>query len=97
MMLWNRFCLVVVSAMAHGRAIPLLAERAFPCDELLSWFHGRSRWSYVMRLRGDIVGRQGDPRHHITSGIVKCASCTCAAVNAGASLVCASGSMAARA
>jgi hypothetical protein len=88
-MLWNRFCVVVVSVVAHGRAIPLLwqtlehpsatvsasvsiallekadqllagfgaitllADRAFPCDELLSWFRGRSRWSYVMRLRGD--------------------------------------------
>ena len=88
-MLWNRFCVVVLSVVAHGRAIPLLwqtlehpsasvsasvsiallekadqllagfgtitllADRAFPCDELLSWFRGRSRWSYVMRLRGD--------------------------------------------
>ncbi|MFZ9464381.1 MAG: hypothetical protein ACO262_12310, partial [Vulcanococcus sp.] len=88
-MLWNRCCVVVVSVVAHGRAIPLLwqtlehpsasvsasvsiallekadqllagfgaitllADRAFPCDELLSWFRGRSRWSYVMRLRGD--------------------------------------------
>jgi hypothetical protein len=88
-MLWNRCCVVVVSVVVHGRAIPLLwqtlehpsasvsasvsiallekadqllagfgaitllADRAFPCDELLSWFRGRSRWSYVMRLRGD--------------------------------------------
>jgi hypothetical protein len=88
-MLWNRFCVVVVSVVAHGRAIPLLwqtlehpsasvcasisigllekadqllsgfgaitllADRAFPCDELIAWFNGRSRWSYVMRLRGD--------------------------------------------
>jgi hypothetical protein len=88
-MLWNRFCVVVLSVVAHGRAIPLLwqtlehpsasvsasvsiallekadqllagfgvitllADRAFPCDELLSWFRVRSRWSYVMRLRGD--------------------------------------------
>jgi hypothetical protein len=88
-MLWNRFCVVVVSVVAHGRAIPLLwqtlqhpsasvsasvsiallekadqlligfesitllADRAFPCDELIAWFRGRSRWSYVMRLRGD--------------------------------------------
>jgi len=79
-MLWNRFCVVVLSVVAHGRAISLLwqtlehpsasvsasvsiallenadqllADRAFPCDELLSWFRGRSRWSYVMRLRGD--------------------------------------------
>ena len=88
-MLWNRFCVVVVSVIAHGRAIPLLwqtlehpsasvsasvsiallekadqllagfgaitllADRAFPCDELLSWFRDRSRWSYVMRLPGD--------------------------------------------
>ena len=88
-MLWNRFCVVVLSVVCHGRAIPLLwqtlehpsasvsasvsigllekadqllvgfgaitllADRAFPCDELLSWFRGRPRWSYVMRLRGD--------------------------------------------
>ena len=88
-MLWNRFCVVVVSVVAHGRAIPLLwqtlehpsasvsasvsiallekadqllsgfesitllADRAFPCDELIAWFQGRPRWSYVMRLRGD--------------------------------------------
>ena len=88
-MLWNRFCVVVVSVVSHGRAIPLLwqtlehpsasisasvsiallekanqllagfgaitllADRAFPCDELIAWFRGRPRWSYVMRLRGD--------------------------------------------
>jgi hypothetical protein len=88
-MLWNRFCVVVVSVVAHGRAIPLLwqtlehssasvsasvaiallekadqllarfeaitllADRAFPCDELIAWFKSRPRWSYVMRLRGD--------------------------------------------
>ena len=85
--LWNRFCVVVLSVVAHGRAIPLLwqtlehpsasvsaavsiallekaerllagfgaitllADRAFPCDELLAWFRGRARWRYVMRLR----------------------------------------------
>jgi hypothetical protein len=88
-MLWNRFCVVVVSVVAHGRAIlllwqtlehpsasvsasisiallekadqlligfesiTLLADRAFPCDELIAWFKSRPRWSYVMRLRGD--------------------------------------------
>jgi hypothetical protein len=88
-LLWNRFCVVVLSVVAHGRAIPLLwqtlehpsasvsasvsiallekadrllsgfgsitllADRAFPCDELIAWFCGRSRWNYVMRLRGD--------------------------------------------
>jgi len=88
-MLWNRICVVVVSVVCHGRAIPLLwqvlehpsasvsaavsigllekadrllagfgaitllADRAFPCAELLSWFHGRNGWSYVMRLPGD--------------------------------------------
>jgi hypothetical protein len=88
-MLWNRYCVVVVSVVCHGRAIPLLwqplehpsasvsaavsigllekadrllagfgtimllADRAFPSGELLSWFHGRERWSYVMRLPGD--------------------------------------------
>lgn len=87
--LWNRFCVVMLSVVAHGRAIPLLwqtlehpsasvsaavsiallekaerllagfgaitllADRAFPCDELLAWFRGRSRWRTVMRLRGD--------------------------------------------
>jgi hypothetical protein len=34
-------------------AITLLADRAFPCDELIAWFGGRSRWNYVMRLRCD--------------------------------------------
>jgi len=88
-MLWNRLCVVVVSVVVHGRAIPLLwqtlehpsasvsaaisiallekanrllagfesitllADRAFPCDELIAWFQGRPRWRYVMRLRGD--------------------------------------------
>ena len=88
-MLWNRFCVVVLSVVIHNRAIPLLwqtlehpsasvsasvsiallekadrflagfesitllADRAFPCDELIAWFRGRPRWSYVMRLRGD--------------------------------------------
>jgi hypothetical protein len=88
-LLWNRFCVVVLSVVAHGRAIPLLwqtlehpsasvsasvsiallekadrllsgfgsitllADRAFPCDELIAWFGGRTRWSTVMRLRGD--------------------------------------------
>jgi hypothetical protein len=88
-MLWNRRCVVVLSVVAHGRAIPLLwqtlehpsasvsaaisiallekadqlldgfagirllAYRAFPCDELLAWFSGKPRWSYIMRLRGD--------------------------------------------
>lgn len=86
-MLWNRFCVVVVSVVCHGRAIPLLwqtlehpsasvstsvsiallekadrllsgfgavrllADRAFPCDELITWFKSRPRWSFVMRLR----------------------------------------------
>ena len=81
--------MVVVSVLAHGRAIPLLwqtldhpsaslsasvsiallekadqllsgfgaitllADRAFPCDELIAWFGGKPRWSYVIRLRGD--------------------------------------------
>jgi hypothetical protein len=88
-LLWNRFCVVVLSVVCHGRAIPLLwqtvehpsasvsaevviallqradrllvgfgsitvlADRAFPSAELLGWFEGRERWSYVMRLRSD--------------------------------------------
>jgi hypothetical protein len=80
-MLWNRFCVVVLSVVIHNRAIPLLwqtlehpsasvsasvsiallekadrllsgfgsitllADRAFPCDELIAWFCGRSRWN----------------------------------------------------
>ena len=87
--LWNRFCVVMVSVVCHGRAIPLLwqtlehpsasvsaevvialleradrllaefgsttllADRAFPSAELLAWFSGQTRWSYVMRLRAD--------------------------------------------
>lgn len=88
--LWNRFCIVVLSVVCHGRAIPLLwqtlehpsasvsaavvigllqradqllvgfdatitvlADRGFPSAELLRWFEGRQRWSYVMRLRAD--------------------------------------------
>ena len=87
--LWNRFCVVVLSVVCHGRAIPLLwqtlehpsasvsaevvigllqradrlltrfsaitvlADRGFPSAELLGWFEGRERWSYVMRLRAD--------------------------------------------
>jgi len=79
--LWNRFCVVVLSVVVHGRAIPLLwqtlehpsasvsasvsiallekadrllsgcraiallADRAFPCDELIAWFCSRSRWN----------------------------------------------------
>ena len=88
-MLWNRCCVVVLSVVCHGRAIPLLwqtlehpsasvsasvsiallekadrllaafgaitllADRAFPSEELLGWFDGKPRWSYVMRLRSD--------------------------------------------
>ena len=88
-MLWNRYCVVVLSIVCHGRAIPLLwqtlehpsasvsaavviallenadrllsgfsaitvlADRGFPSAELLGWFEGQSRWSYVMRLRAD--------------------------------------------
>ena len=52
-MLWNRFCVAVVSVVAHGRAITLMADRAFPCGELIAWFKCRPRWCYVMRLRGD--------------------------------------------
>jgi hypothetical protein len=39
--------------LAGFGAITLLADRAFPCDALLGWFHGRDRWRYVMRLPGD--------------------------------------------
>jgi hypothetical protein len=87
--LWKRCCVVVLSVVCHGRAIPLhwqtlehpsasvsadgvigllqradqllsglgaitvLADRGFPSAELLGWFEGRERWSYVMRLRSD--------------------------------------------
>jgi hypothetical protein len=86
---WNRFCVVVLSVVCHGRAIPLLwqtlehpsasvsaevvlallqraerllagftaitvlADRAFPSAELLSWFETQPRWRSVMRLRSD--------------------------------------------
>jgi hypothetical protein len=88
-MLWNRICVVVVSVVCHGRAIPLLwqtlehpsasvsaavsigllekadqllagfgaitllADRAFPCAELLGWLENKPGWTYVMRLPGD--------------------------------------------
>ena len=59
-MLWNRICVVVVSVVCHGRAIPLLwqalehpADRAFPCAELLSWLERRPGSTYDMRLPGD--------------------------------------------
>jgi hypothetical protein len=39
--------------LAGFESITLLADRAFPCDELIAWFGGKPRWSYVMRLRGD--------------------------------------------
>ena len=88
-MLWNRICVVVVSVVCHGRAIPLLwqalehpsasvsaavsigllekadrllagfgaitrlADRAFPCAELLGWLENQPGWSYVMRLPRD--------------------------------------------
>lgn len=39
--------------LAGFESITLLADRAFPCDELIAWFQGRPRWRYVMRLRGD--------------------------------------------
>jgi len=127
--LCNRFCVVVVSVVAHGRAIPLLwqtlehpsasfsasvsiallekaeqllagfgaitllADRAFPCDELLSWARVRSRWRYDMRLRGD-TARSTAPQR---LSAVRCASRTCAAGGAEVYVVCASGSMSARA
>ena len=88
-MLWNRICVVVVSVVCHGRAIPLLwqalehpsasvsaavsigllekahrllagfgaitllADRAFPCADLLGWLENQPGWTYVMRLPGD--------------------------------------------
>ena len=88
-MLWNRICVVVVSVVCHGRAIPLLwqtlehssasvsaqvsigllekadrllagfgaitllADRGFPCAELLGWLEHQRGWNYVMRLPGD--------------------------------------------
>jgi hypothetical protein len=48
--LWNRCCVVALSVVGHGRAIPLvagfraialLADRGFPSAELLGWV-GRS-------------------------------------------------------
>ena len=127
-MLWNRFCVVVLSVVCHGRAVPLLwqtlehpsasvsalvsiallekadqlligfesitllADRAFPCDELIAWFRGRPRWRYVMRLRGD-------PEIYALQRLsaARCTSCSCATGNAGAAAACGSGPMAARA
>ena len=39
--------------LADFAAMTVLADRGFPSAELLGWFEGRSRWQYVMRLRGD--------------------------------------------
>ena len=36
-----------------GAAITLLADRAFPCAELLGWLEKQPSWTYVMRLPGD--------------------------------------------
>ena len=67
-MLWNRYCAVVLSVVAHDRAIPLLwttlehpsasvsAELVIALlerAEQLGRFEGRPRWDYVMRLRAD--------------------------------------------
>jgi hypothetical protein len=39
--------------LSDVETITLLADRAFPCDELLVWFVDRSRWKTLMCLRGD--------------------------------------------
>lgn len=39
--------------LAEFGAITLLADRAFPSADLLSWFDGKPRWQYVMLLRAD--------------------------------------------
>jgi hypothetical protein len=41
--------------VARFGAITLLANRAFPSTELLAWFSGQIRSSYVMRLRADTL------------------------------------------
>ncbi|MCP9773642.1 hypothetical protein KBY66_13640 [Synechococcus sp. Tobar12-5m-g] len=33
--------------------ITLLADRSFPCAELLGWFDGKPRWQVEMRMRAD--------------------------------------------
>lgn len=50
----NRYCVVVLSVVCHGGAIPLLWQTLeHPNAELLGWLEGRSRWRCVMRLRAD--------------------------------------------
>ena len=39
--------------LAGFGAITLLADRAFPCAELLGWLENKPGWTYVMRLPGD--------------------------------------------
>jgi hypothetical protein len=52
-MLWNLFCVVVLSVVCHGRAIPLLWQTLeHPSGELLGWLSQHSRWRCeVRRLR----------------------------------------------
>ena len=97
-MLWNSHCVVMLSCVCHGRAIPVLwttlehpsasvsaevviallqkadqllqgfgtitvlADRAFPSTDLLSWFDGKPRWKFLMRLKSDTIAyRVGAP------------------------------------
>jgi hypothetical protein len=36
-------------------AITLLADRGFPCADLLRWFAGKTRWQILMRLPADTI------------------------------------------
>ena len=77
--------------LSRFEAITLLADRAFPCDELIAWLRGRSRWYYVMRLRGDteIQGTEVPLGYQVRRLQLP-------AITVGASVACSSGPMAAR-
>jgi len=76
--------------LAGCSSITGLADRGFHSAELLGWFEGRERWSYVMRLRGDAEIHGTWQR----LWAARCAGCGCPAATAADSGMCSSGVMA---